>query len=126
MSNNNIGLVSAILTSKCPKCRHDFIYEHHSVFPLKTTLRTIEKCRSCGQRLKFSGDYAPGMNYAVSVIVYIFGFIMYGAIWGIRMIDNSIVYAFLFSTALVILLQPWIMRISKNIYLYLFIRFKGE
>lgn len=110
----------------CPKCGKGLIYKNKSVFPLKMVLKTVDHCPVCNQKIKFENDNAPGMNYAVSVIIYILGFVLYELIWGISVVDNSMIYAFLFATILVLLLQPWIMRISKTIYLYLLIQFKGE
>lgn len=126
MSNSTLTILSGIFKSRCPKCGKGEIYQNKSVFPLKNTLKTVEHCPNCDQKIKFDNDYAPGMNYAISVVVYILGFIVYHSIWGISLIDNSLMYAFIFTTIVVILLQPWIMRISKTIYLYLFIQLKGE
>lgn len=120
----NTGLISGIFKGKCPKCRTGSLYQHKSVFPLKTTLKTVDHCSVCQQ--KIIKEYAPGMNYAVSVVVYALGFIFYQIIWGLSFMDNSVIYAFVFSTVLIILLQPWLMRLSKTIYLYLRISFTIE
>lgn len=120
----NTSLISGILKGKCPKCRAGYLYEHKSVFPLKTTMKTVDNCSVCNQ--KIIKEYAPGMNYAVSVVIYALGFILYQIAWGLSFMNNSVIYAFLFSTILIVLLQPWLMRLSKTIYLYLRINFTIE
>lgn len=85
-------------------------------------LTTVDHCSNCGQKIKTGNDSAPGMNYAVSVIVYILGFILYACIWGISYKDNSFIYSFIFATVIVILSQPWLMRLSKVIYIYIFVK----
>lgn len=119
-------MIAGIFKGKCPKCGKGNIYVNKSVFPLKKCMALVDNCAVCGQRITSKTDNAPGMNYAVSVVVYALGFIIYALIWGINAMDNSMIYSFLFATGLVILLQPWLMRLSKTIYLYLFIKFKNE
>lgn len=119
-------MIAGILKGKCPKCGKGDIYVNKSVFPLGKCMAMAEQCPECGQKLKSKNDNAPGMNYAISVVVYALGFVLYALIWGINAKDNSMIYSFAFATMLVILLQPWLMRLSKNIYLYLFVRFKNE
>lgn len=119
-------MISAILKGKCPKCQEGDIYVNKSVFPLSKCMALVDHCPKCGQKIKSKNDNAPGMNYAVSVVVYALGFIIYALIWGISATDNSMIYSFVFATVLVIILQPWLMRLSKTIYLYLFVKFKNE
>lgn len=119
-------MIGGIIKGKCPKCGKGSIYVNKSVFPLKECVKTVANCSECGQKITPKKDDAPGMNYAVSVVVYAVGFLVYELIWGISSQDNSMIYSFLFATGLVVVLQPWLMRISKTIYLYLFINFKNE
>jgi uncharacterized protein (DUF983 family) len=112
----------SILKEKCPACKTGDIYVNKTVFPLSGSLKTVDNCAHCGQKIKVN-DSAPGINYALSVVVYILAIILYALIWGITYKDNSFIYSFLFSTAIVIVLQPWLMRFSKTIYIYLFTKF---
>lgn len=117
-------ILISVLRGRCPKCREGYIYQNKSVFPLNGTLKVVDHCPVCGQKIKTETDSAPGMNYALSVVVYVLGFILYASIWGITYKNNSFIYSFIFSTVIVILCQPWLMRLSKTIYLYLFIKFR--
>ena len=45
--------------------------------------------------------------------------------WGFDWKDNSVFWFLGIDIALLILLQPWMMRISRVLYLYLFVRY-GE
>lgn len=123
MSNPAPVAVKGLFLMRCPKCREGRIFINKSIFPLSECLKINETCTVCGQKLKTS-DNAPSMNYVLSVLVYFAGFIIYALIWGITYKDNSIYYSLAFSTCLVILLQPWLMRLSRVIYLYLFLKFK--
>jgi uncharacterized protein (DUF983 family) len=117
------SLLPGILNARCPKCGKGKIFQNKGVFPLGSSLKTVDHCPVCGQKIKTGNDNAPGINYALSVVVYVLGFILYACIWDITYKDNSFIYSFMFATAIVILCQPWLMRLSKTIYIYMFIKF---
>ena len=82
MSKTDLPTVlPSILRAKCPNCRRQKIYLHKSVFPLKDALKTLDYCTNC--KIKIRSENAPGINYALSVVVYFLGFILYASIWGI-------------------------------------------
>ena len=121
-----MSTVKGILGMRCPKCKEGKLFVNKTILPLTTCLRTVDHCPVCGQKINTGNDSAPGVNYALSVIVYALGFILYALIWGITYKDYSIYYSLAFSTLLVIVLQPWLMRLSKVIYIYLYVKFKPE
>lgn len=89
-----------------------------------------EKCPVCGQKyeLEIGFYYGTGyVSYALSVGLYFVNLIWYWVIFGLSFLDNSMIYYFLTSTAIVVLLQPWLMRISRVLYLNMFVRYgKGS
>lgn len=124
MSESIVNTSLSIINGRCPKCRKGKIYIQDSVFPLNGTLKTVNYC-SCGQKIKIEGhENAPGINYAVSVVVYALATMLYVYIWGITYKNNSFIYAFIFSTVIVVLLQPWLMRLSKTLYIYVLAKYK--
>lgn len=125
MSNSTLATIKGLFLMTCPKCREGKIFTNKSIFPLNKCLKINDTCTVCGQKLT-TNDTAPSMNYVLSVLVYFAGFIIYALIWGITYKDNSIYYSLAFSTALVIVLQPWLMRFSRVLYLYLFINLKTD
>ncbi len=118
------SILSGIIHEKCPTCREGDVFVNKGIFPLKDCTKVNYQCPACNQKLRAETDNAPSMNYVLSVIVYAIGFILYALIWGITYKDNSMLYSLAFSTALVIICQPWLMRYSKVIYLYLFFKYK--
>lgn len=119
MSENNKSAIAGILKMKCPKCKEGNIFVNKHILPLGTCLRTVDSCPVCGHQIKKEASSAPGMNYALTVVAYILCFVLYALCFGITYVDYSIFYALATSTIIVILLQPWLMRISKVLYLYI-------
>ena len=62
-----------------------------------------------------------GINYALTVIILFGNLAWYWPIFGLSYMDNSVYYFLTTTIAVVILLQPWLMRLSRMIYLYLYV-----
>ncbi|MBS1616060.1 MAG: DUF983 domain-containing protein [Bacteroidetes bacterium] len=116
-----------LLTNKCPNCRSGEVFEQKRIFPLGSMLRIHKQCGHCGQRLIFERNNGAGINYALTVMLIFLNLVWYWPIFGLSYRDNSVYYFLCTSIGVVILLQPWLMRLSRMIYLYLFIHYqKGE
>ncbi len=94
------------------------MFLNKSVFPLSQSMKMVDSCDICGYVVKDKSNSAPGMNYALTVVAYVIVVILYALIFGITYKDNSFIYCFFTSTAIVILIQPWLIRFSKILYLH--------
>lgn len=127
MTSGNPSLIISLFSRKCPKCRDGNIFKQKSVFPLGTCLQVNEYCENCGQKIKIENNYGQGMNFVFVVIVFILTAIIYGLTLGLSFKDNSIFYYLGVGIILSLLLQPWLMRLSRVLFLYLVIPFdKGK
>ena len=91
------------------------------VFPLGTLLKMNEYCPVCNQKLLHERNNGGGINYALTMILFFLNLLWYWPIFGMSYLDNSIYYYLATSITVVVLVQPWLMRLSRMIYLYLFI-----
>jgi hypothetical protein len=64
------------------------------------------------------------VSYGLSVALLGFAFVAYWVLFGLSYFDNSIFIALGVAVGFVLLLQPWIMRISRVLYLYMFVKYK--
>jgi len=71
--------------------------------------------------MKSESNNGAGINYALTVILMFLNLIWYWPIFGLSYMDNSVFYFLAVSITLVVLLQPWLMRLSRMIYLYLYV-----
>lgn len=126
MSARSPLLLPGLFGEKCPKCRKGNIFLQKSVFPLSTCLRVAENCDRCGQKIKVENNYGQGMNFVFVVAVFIVTFLLYHIFLGITFRNNSVFFALGISVALSLLLQPWLMRLSRVLFLYLVIPFDKE
>ncbi|OSZ78332.1 hypothetical protein CAP35_08740 [Chitinophagaceae bacterium IBVUCB1] len=126
MADNKPAILPAMITMKCPNCRKGHMFVNKSIFPLSGMLQMPEKCESCGQKFELEVGFYYGtgyVSYALSVALYIFNFVWYGVLIGLSYKDNSIFYCLGISTAIVLILQPWLMRFSRVLYLYMFVKY---
>ena len=126
MAHDHPALVPSILKMKCPNCRKGHMFTNKSIFPLNKLLDMPEKCPVCGQKYELEVGFYYGtgyVSYALSVGLYFINLIWYWLIFGLSFQDNSMIYYFITSTVIVILLQPWLMRISRVLYLNMFVRY---
>ena len=112
-----------LITNKCPNCRKGDVFAHKSTFPLGTLLRMNERCPTCNQKLLHERNNGGGINYALTVMLLFLNLLWYWPIFGITYLDYSIYYFLITSSLVVILVQPWLMRLSRMIYLFLFIQY---
>ena len=97
-----------------------------SIFPLKDLLRMPERCPECGQKYELEVGFYYGtgyVSYALSVALLGACFVAYWVLIGLSYMDNSIFYALGASVAITLLLQPWLMRISRVLYLNMFVKY---
>lgn len=116
-------LLPALLTMKCPSCRKTTVFVNKSIFPLGKCLALKDECEICGQRMKSESNNGGGINYALSMVLFFLNLCWYWPVFGLSYKDNSVYYYLVTSTIVVILLQPWLMRISRMLYLYLYVGF---
>lgn len=102
------------------------MFTNKGVFPLKKLLDMPEHCPVCGQKYELEVGFYYGtgyVSYALSVALSVFNFVWYGVLIGLSYKDYSFFYCLITSTAIVILLQPWLMRLSRVLYLYMFVKY---
>ncbi len=82
-----------------------------------------EHCKVCGQKIKVENNYGQGMNFVFIFLIFILTLCVYWPVFGISYKDNSVFYYLGAATVLSLVLQPWLMRFSRVLFLYLVIGF---
>ncbi|RYZ56014.1 MAG: DUF983 domain-containing protein [Sphingobacteriales bacterium] len=130
MPDRKPPLLPSIFKMKCPNCRKGRMFTNPTIFPLGHMLDMPEKCPVCGQKMELEVGFYYGtgyVSYGLTVALIAAWFIGYAVILGLSYKDNSIYYALGTSILVAILLQPWLMRISRVLYLYMFVKYgKGS
>lgn len=86
-------------------------------------------CEECGQLFELEQGFWFGtgyVSYALAVAFSVATFIAWLVIIGVSYDDNRIFWWLGINGVLLVVIQPWMMRISRVIYLYFFVRYDGD
>ncbi|RZJ33312.1 MAG: DUF983 domain-containing protein [Flavobacterium sp.] len=108
----------SILTGTCPKCQLESMYVNKNPFIITETMKMHDHCGHCGTKYKMEPNFFFGamyVSYAVAVLIGILIFLT--AYFGFK---ANVKTSFLSIFVGLIVLMPWITRISRNIYINMF------
>ncbi|HRP90656.1 MAG TPA: DUF983 domain-containing protein [Edaphocola sp.] len=122
------SVLLSIIQEKCPNCRKGKMFKNKSIFPLKEMMEMPETCEHCGQKMEIEPGFYYGtgyVSYGLTIGLIVFNLIWYSIFIGINFKDNSIFWFLGVCTALIFLFQPYIMRYSRVLYLYMFVQYQS-
>ena len=115
---------------KCPNCHKGELFTNKSVFPLGQMMDMPERCSVCNQKYEIELGFWYGtgyVSYGISVALIATIAVLYALIVGFSWKDNSVFYFLGVMITFMIILQPWIMRYSRVLYIYFFVKYgKGS
>jgi uncharacterized protein (DUF983 family) len=111
----------SILTGTCPKCQNESMYLDKNPLHFNKILKMHENCSHCGLKYQIEPSFfygamyvSYGLNVAVGIAAFIVSFILFG---------SSLKVAFIAIIVSLILLFPFVLRWSRNIYINMFISY---
>lgn len=114
--------IYSILTGTCPVCHEESMYIEKNPYKLHKVFKMYERCSSCGTKYKIEPSFFYGAMYvsyavgiAFSVAAFVIAYLLFNA---------SLLVSFFAITATLIVFMPVIMRLSRNIWINLFFRYK--
>ncbi len=122
----------SILTMKCPRCRKGPMFKDnnpYSRFSLKHVFDMHDNCPVCNQKYDMEPGFWYGtgyVSYALAVAVSVTTFVAWFVLIGVSTDDNRIFYWLILNAVLLVLLQPWLMRLSRVIYIRFFVRYDPD
>ena len=115
---------------RCPRCRKGDMFKHNNSYKklkLSYILDMHDNCPVCNQRFDMNEPgfwYGTGyVSYGLAVGISAVTFIAWWVLIGISFSDNRVFYWLIINSVLLIVLQPWLMRISRVVYLYFFVHY---
>jgi len=111
----------SILTGTCPKCQKESMYLDPNPFHLGKTLKMNEKCSHCGLKYQIEPSFfygamyvSYGLNVAVGIAAFLLSYLVFA---------SSLKVAFISIIAALVLLFPFVLRWSRNIYINMFVSY---
>ncbi len=113
--------VYSILTGTCPRCHCDSMYATNNPYNLAETLKMNDHCTKCGFKYSIEPSFFYGamyVSYGLNVAVGIATFIIASSFFHV-----DISTSFIAIIITLILSMPIVLRLSRNIYINMFISY---
>jgi hypothetical protein len=124
--------LKSVFTMRCPRCRRGRMFKDPNPYK-KLKLSHIfdmpERCPSCNQKYDLETGFWYGtgyVSYALAVAVSVTTFVASLVLLNITFNDNSIFWWLAANCVFLVLIQPWLMRLSRVIYLYIFVKYDKD
>lgn len=122
----------SILTMKCPRCRKGPMFKDNNAyrkFSLKHIFDMHNNCPVCNQKYEMEPGFWYGtayVSYALAVAVSVTTFVAWFVLIGVSTDDNRIFYWLVINAILLVVLQPWLMRLSRVLYIRFFVSYDQD
>lgn len=130
METTKPAALPALLGMKCPNCRKGRMFKQKGFFPLGHLLDMPERCPVCSQKMELEPGFYYGtgyVSYGLTVGLLAIFAVIFALTYGFSYKDNSVFIFMGIAFVLLLLLQPWLMRISRVLYLWAFVKYgKGS
>ena len=119
----------SLFTMKCPRCRRGPMFTNNNPWNLKKVFSMPQRCPECGQPYELEPGFWYGtgyVSYALSILYLIITFVLWWILIGFSINDNRFFWWMGIAVVSLILLQPWLMRFSRALYLYFFVKYNPD
>ena len=116
--------IYSILFGACPKCHQESMYVDKNPYHITDVLKIHDHCSHCNTKYRMEPSFFYGsmyVSYGVGIAFAISTFIVSFVI-----LNSSLVTAFIAIVVTLITFMPIIMRLSRNIWINLFMNYDKE
>jgi hypothetical protein len=120
------GYLATVLTCRCPRCREGKLFQNPVSIGLKKNLAMNKHCLVCRQPSELEVGFYYGtsyVSYVITVLLSVVTLIAWWAIIGLSINDNRFFYWIGFNAVLLLVLQPWLMRFSRSLWISWFVKY---
>jgi rRNA maturation protein Nop10 len=129
MERNDHNYLWTIANQKCPHCRKGDLFKVKNPYRLKTLFTMYDNCPVCGQQTEIEPGFYYGtsyVSYAITVAFSASTFVAWWVLIGLSTEDNRLFWWIGINSGIMILLQPYIMRLSRVMWLSFFVKYDKD
>lgn len=116
--------IYSIFKGVCPVCHGESMYEESNPYILNKIFKMQERCSHCQTKYKIEPSFFYGamyVSYGVGIAFAVAAFIISYVIFG-----GGLMTSFLAIVGTLILMMPVIMRLSRNIWINIFMHYDKQ
>jgi uncharacterized protein (DUF983 family) len=122
------GYLSSTLGCKCPRCREGNLFKNPISAKLKKNMEMNKECPVCGQPTEIEVGFYYGtgyVSYVLSILICVMTLILWWLIIGLSEVYLLVLWL-VFNGIVLLLLQPWLMRLSRSIWISWFVKYNPK
>ncbi|MGQ0738629.1 MAG: DUF983 domain-containing protein [Bacteroidota bacterium] len=123
------GYLSSSLGCRCPRCREGKLFKNPVSFRFKKTMEMNKTCPVCGQPSEIEVGFYYGtsyVSYVLTVALSVATLVAWYVIIGMSTSDSRFFYWLGFNAVFLLLLQPWLMRLSRSLWISWFVKYDPD
>ncbi len=120
------GYLSSTLGCRCPRCREGKLFSNRTTFRFKHNMEMNKTCLVCGQASEIEVGFYYGtsyVSYALTVAISVATLVAWYVIIGLSTSDNRFFWWLGVNSVFLLLLQPWLMRVSRSFWISWFVKY---
>ena len=113
----------SVFNNKCPRCQEGDFFVNSAGFRFKNNLKTHERCSNCGLKYMIEPSFFYGamyVSYALTVAMAVAIFVV------CHLLNLGLMVSFISILVILVLANPFIMRISRLLYINMFVHYEKE
>ncbi len=122
----NRGYFSSTVGCFCPRCREGKLFKYGLSLRLNRLMEMNVRCPSCNQVTDIEVGFYYGtsyISYLLAIVLSAASFLLWWLIIGYSFTDDRFFYWLIFNAVTLVLLQPWLMRFSRSLWISWFVRY---
>jgi uncharacterized protein (DUF983 family) len=123
------GYTSSVVGCRCPRCREGKLFQHPVTVNFNKNMLMNKECTVCGQASEIEVGFYYGTSYVSYALTVGLSLVSLG-IWaltiGLSVNDNRFFIWMGVNAVLLILLQPWLMRFSRSLWISWFVKYDPD
>jgi hypothetical protein len=131
MNNGNPhrGYFTTVMSCRCPRCREGKLFAHPLAFRFKRNMEMHERCPECGQPTDIEVGFYYGtgyVSYLIALLITALFFLVWFLTIGFSFHDRRFLVWITTNSVLLFVLQPWLMRFSRVLWLSFFVSYDPD
>lgn len=120
---------SAVIGCRCPRCREGKLFTNPVSIGLKRNMEMNATCPVCGQPTDIEVGFYYGtgyVSYVLALLLTVISFVIWFLLIGFSFKDKRFLVWIISNSVFLLLLQPWLMRFSRSLWLSWFVKYDPE
>jgi len=116
--------IYSILTGNCPVCHMESMYKNSNPYKIEETLKMNERCNYCNTKYKIEPSFFYGAMYVSYGVGIGFAVVAFAIAYYVAKL--SLLASFFCIVGTLVVFLPIILRLSRNIWINIFMHYGKE